>query len=210
MASITNYTGQDLAGASVEGAGFKLVQGYSTPGTENICPYICGEDAEEYVGFPGTKLTSYRDRGLIKDSERTTATGINSSQSTGLWLKTKVAGINIVNTGDYIVIDNEIIYISNDGSTAGGTFIQQVATISRGHFGSQAASHAITSKYYFYAKGELKNDLDFFGDIKALTDASVSISDGPTLDLIAGEKLPGRFTKITKVASSGVILLQRR
>jgi len=82
--------------------------------------------------------------------------------------------------------------------------------IRRGQFGTIATGHSVGAEIYYYAKGELASDLDFFGDIKALTDTSVSISGGPTLALIAGEKLPGQFTKITKVASNGVALLQRR
>ena len=202
MSSIVHYTGIDLAAAGLEGSGFILVESTSAGLFVNGAMYLCGEAAVGYENFK--KNADTNDRGLRKDSEQTLYTTVLAGDSS--MDITADGSIETVADGDYILVNKEIILIGTAGSAIAGA--QSPSVIRRAQFGTVAGGHDAGIKIYHYAKGDI--DLDFFRDIKVLTDTSLSIDGGPTLALHAGSKLPGKFTKINKVASSGVCLLQRR
>jgi hypothetical protein len=202
MSSIIHYTGMDLASAGLEGSGFILVESTSSGLFVNGAMYLCGEAA---VGYENYKLNAdTNDRGLRKDSEQTIYTTMLAGD-TDMDITADGTTATVAD-GDYILVNKEIILIGTAGAAT--ISIQSPSVIRRAQFGTLAGGHTAGTKIYHYAKGDI--DLDFFRDIKALTDTSLSIDGGPTLALHAGLKLPGKFTKINKVASNGVCLLQRR
>jgi len=202
MASITNYTGQDLSGASIEGAGFRLIEAVSRAGQINDCFYICGKDAigyEKYVGY-----YSARANGLVKNTGESITAGPMTPIGTAM-VCSDLDGQQDFIIGDYLRVGNEIMKVGNVSYNAN---IMEIAlSVQRAYFDTIAGTHEIGSPVYKYAKGDL--DIDFFGDIKALTNTEVSIDGGATLALLEGTKLSGQFTKIKKTAL-GVCLIQRR